>query len=51
MKKLLAACSLCLGFVLGMSGCSLGTIVDRFVSTGDVPQEEEPVGNTARVYG
>lgn len=50
MKKLLAACSLCLGFVLGMSGCSLGTIVDRFVSTGDVPQEEEPVGNTARVY-
>lgn len=36
MKKLLAVC-ICLGVAFTMTGCNLGNIVDRFISTGDAP--------------
>lgn len=34
MKKLIAAC-VCAGLSLSMSGCSLGTVLEQFTSTGD----------------
>lgn len=34
MKKLIATC-ICVGLSLSMSGCSLGTVLERFTSTGD----------------
>lgn len=36
MKKLLAVC-ICFGVAFTMTGCNLGNIVDRFISTGDAP--------------
>lgn len=39
MKKLLIIC-ICTIFTTSLSGCSLGDLVDRFVSTGDTPAQE-----------
>lgn len=39
MKKLLVIC-ICSIFTASLSGCSLGDLVDRFVSTGDTPAQE-----------
>lgn len=48
MKKLLASC-MCLLFALSMAGCSLGTVIDRFVSAGDAPAQEI-VQDKPRIY-
>ncbi len=39
MKKLLAAC-ICTGLSFSMSGCTLGTILEQFTSTGDTAVKE-----------
>ena len=39
MKKLLAAC-VCAGLSLSMTGCSLGTVLEQFTSTGDTSVRE-----------
>ena len=39
MKKLLAAC-VCAGLSFSMSGCSLGTVLEQFTSTGDPSARE-----------
>ena len=39
MKKLLAAC-VCVGLSLSMTGCSLGTVLEQFTSTGDTSVRE-----------
>lgn len=48
MKKLFATC-ICLCFTFSMAGCSLGTMIDRFVSAGD-SSVEETVPDKPRVY-
>lgn len=49
MKKLLASCICLFFFTLSMAGCSLGTVIDRFVSAGDTPAQES-VQDKPRVY-
>lgn len=39
MKKLLVVC-ICLSMAFTMTGCNLGNIADRFISTGDAPAPE-----------
>ncbi|MDO4308340.1 MAG: hypothetical protein Q4C77_16085 [Eubacteriales bacterium] len=48
MKKLFAAC-ICLCFTFSMAGCSLGTLIDRFVSAGDA-SVSETTPDKPRVY-
>lgn len=48
MKKLLAAC-ICLCITFSMAGCSLGNVIDRFVSAGDA-SVTETVPDKPRVY-
>lgn len=48
MKKLFAAC-ICLCFTISIAGCSLGTVIDRFVSAGD-SSVQETVPDKPRVY-
>ncbi len=49
MKKLLITC-ICTGLLFTLSGCaSLGSILDRYISTGDAPVEE-PATESSRVY-
>lgn len=48
MKKIIAAC-ICICFTFSMTGCSLGTMIDRFVSAGD-SSVEETAPDKSRVY-
>lgn len=48
MKKLLTAC-ICLCFTFSMAGCSLGTVIDRFVSAGDA-SVSEAAPDKPRIY-
>ena len=48
MKKILALC-ICISFMLTQSGCSLGDVVDQFVSVGD-SVADEPTPDKPRVY-
>lgn len=48
MKKLLVSC-ICLCIAFSVSGCSLGTVIDRFVSVGDSPARET-TPDKPRVY-
>lgn len=48
MKKMLAACICLCCFTITLSGCSLGEVLDRFISTGDAAQETVP--DKPRVY-
>ncbi|MDO4273789.1 MAG: hypothetical protein Q4D16_08970 [Eubacteriales bacterium] len=48
MKKTLVLC-ICLSMALSMTGCTLGNIVDRFISTGDAPAPETTI-EKPRVY-
>lgn len=53
-KKLIAVC-LCAGMTAALCGCSLGNILEKFTSTGDLsaeapPVEEAPAKSGERIY-
>lgn len=49
MKKALAF-FLCISLTFAFSGCSAGDLVDRYISTGDTEETQEPPSEGNRVY-